>query len=180
MRNRIALSLCPVLVALVAIAAPGSARAQGSEGTGIGVGVQAMQGHGQVFVGPGFGPIGLVGPSVVYQTPDYHIDGILAFSSNGARTFGVGGRFFYELHSTQASDLSIGGGIGILNVDPPLGDSSTSIHFEIGGKIRAFLAPAVAVSASVGFGFVSDPDGDDPLFLTGQLLGTVGVTYFFF
>jgi hypothetical protein len=142
------------------------------------VGVQAMN---NPFIDDDPLPVsifGLAGPSVVYQTPSFHVDGILSFASNGATVIGAGGRFFYELHSTQASDLSIGGGVGFLNIDAGPG-SDTHIHVEIGGKIRAFLAPSVAVNASVGFGFIST-EAEDPLFLTGQLLGSIGITYFFF
>ena len=175
---RIRLAVVLGALSLAFLAAPRAARAQGSEGSGIGVGVQAMVSSGVDLGAGGLG--GLAGPAVVYQAPNFHVDGILSFASNGATSIGVGGRFFYELHSTQASDLSVGGGLGFVNLDPDgPGDGTTLIHFEIGGKIRAFLAPSVAISASAGFGFVST-DEDDPLFLTGQLLGTVGITYFFF
>jgi hypothetical protein len=179
MLNRVALVVSALSVAVLMLAAPREARAQGSEGTGIGVGVQAMNNPFVVIDDePPFFIFGLAGPSVVYQTPSFHVDGILSFASNGATAIGAGGRFFYELHSTQASDLSVGGGIGFLNIDTGP-DSDTHIQFEIGGKIRAFLAPSVAVNASVGFGFISTA-ADDPLFLTGQLLGSIGITYFFF
>src|SRR5690606_10157338 len=180
MRIRLALVVCALSLAMLAL--PRAAAAQCSEASGIGVGVEAMitSGAFDVAPGPGFNLRGIGGPAVVYQAPNFHVDGIVHFSSNGATSLGVGGRFFYELHSTQASDLSIGGGLGFLNVEVG-DDSETAIHFEVGAKIRAFLAPSVAVNASVGFGFISgDFFEDDPLFLTGQLLGTVGMAYFFF
>jgi hypothetical protein len=175
---RIRLALVMSALSLAVLVCPRAAHAQGSEGTGIGVGVQAMV-TSEFGPGPGLGGLGsLAGPAVVYQAPNFHIDGILSFASNGATSMGIGGRFFYKLHSTQASDLSVGGGLGFVNVDVGPADT-TIIHFEIGAKIRAFIAPSVALSASVGFGFLST-EGDDPLFLTGQLLGTMGMTYFFF
>jgi hypothetical protein len=119
------------------------------------------------------------GPSVVYQTPKFHIDGILAYGDvEDFTTLAIGGRFYYELHSTQASDLSIGGGLGLINIS--VGDESdTSFQFEAGGKIRAFLAPSVAINAALGLGYITGDNFDYVLF-GGQLMGSVGLTYFFF
>lgn len=171
-----------IALAFGLLLAPRLAAAQGSEATGIGVGVQAMLPSDPIDVGGGLGPAFTIpflgGPAVTYQAPKFHIDGILAFFDNDAITvIGAGGRFFYELHSTQASDLSVGGGIGFLNIDfGP--DSTTEINFEAGAKIRAFLAPSVAFNASVGLGLLS---GDaDFIAFTGQLVGGIGLTYFFF
>jgi len=181
MHIRLALPLCVLGAVFTLVLAPRPAAAQGSEASGIGVGVQAML--------PDFGGVvgmdtfveipPLAGPAVTYQTPKFHVDGILSYGDNDAiTTLGLGGRFYYELHSTQASDLSVGGGLGFLNIDA--GDESdTAILFEAGGKLRAFLAPSVAFNASLGLGYVSGLDRDLILF-GGQLLGTIGITYFFF
>ena len=165
------------LVALATFANSRSAHAQGSEATGLGIGVQAMATTVVDIDEPGFAFPNLAGPSVVYQTPAWHVDGILHYASNGITSLGVGGRFWYEVHSTPASDLSVGGGLGLINID--VGDESdTSVHIEVGGKIRAFLTPSVALNGSVGVGYIS---GDfDLLTLGGHLIGTVGATYFFF
>jgi hypothetical protein len=184
MHTRLALPLCAFGIAFTLLIAPRIAAAQGSEASGIGVGVQAML--------PAFGDgiaVGedifvdvppLAGPTVTYQTQQFHIDGILSYGDNDATTtLGLGGRFFYELHSTQASDLSVGGGLGFLNID--FGDDSdTAILFEAGGKIRAFLAPSVAFNASVGLGYISGFGEQDLILFGGQLLGTIGISYFFF
>lgn len=184
MHTRLALPLCVLGAVFTIVLAPRPAAAQGSEATGIGVGVQAMLAgfDDDVAIAPdvfvNIPP--LAGPSVTYQTPKFHIDGILSYGDNDAiTTLGLGGRFYYELHSTQASDLSVGGGLGFLNVD--FGDDSdTAILFEAGGKIRAFLAPSVAFNASVGLGYVSGFGEQDLILFGGQLLGTIGITYFFF
>lgn len=183
MRIRLVLASC-ALAALSVLFAPRTAAAQGSEATGIGVGVQAMLTSfvDEVEVAPDvfIAFPALAGPAVTYQTPKFHIDGILSYGDNDAVTaLGVGGRFYYELHSTQASDLSVGGGIGFMNVD--FGDNSdTAIHFEAGGKIRAFLAPSVAVNASLGLGYISGLADRDFITFGGQLVGAIGITYFFF
>jgi hypothetical protein len=184
MHTRLALALAALGATSALVLAPRTAAAQGSEATGIGVGVQAMLTafDEEVEVGPDvFVTIpNLAGPAVTYQTPKFHIDGILSYGDNDFVTaLGIGGRFYYELHSTQASDLSVGGGIGFMNIDfGP--DSDTAIHFEAGGKIRAFLAPAVAFNASLGLGYISGLQDRDFITFGGQLVGTIGISYFFF
>lgn len=183
MHTRLAPPLTAIALAFAFLAAPRAAAAQGSEASGIGVGVQAMLAafDDDFAVGETFFAIPpLAGPAVTYQTPQFHIDGILSYGDNDAlTTLGLGGRFYYELHSTQASDLSVGGGLGFLNID--FGDESdTAILFEAGGKIRAFLAPSVAFNASVGLGYISGLGEQDLILFGGQLLGTIGITYFFF
>jgi hypothetical protein len=183
MHTRLALSLSALGLASTLLALPRTAAAQGSEASGLGVGVQAMLAafDDEFAVGDVFFEIpALAGPAVTYQTPKFHIDGILSYGDSDAlTTLGLGGRFYYELHSTQASDLSVGGGLGFLNVD--FGDESdTAILFEAGGKIRAFLAPSVAFNASVGLGYISGLGEQDLILFGGQLLGTIGISYFFF
>ena len=184
MHTRLALPHCALGIAFTLLALPRTAAAQGSEASGLGVGVQAMLAAfgDELAIGPDvFVTIPpLAGPAVTYQTPSFHIDGILSYGDNDAlTTLGLGGRFYYELHSTQASDLSVGGGLGFLNVD--FGDDSdTAILFEAGGKIRAFLAPSVAFNASVGLGYISGLGDQDLILFGGQLLGTIGISYFFF
>jgi hypothetical protein len=189
MRSISALTLASALLLVPSLAAAqAESGAGGSEATGLGVGIQAMQGTASVEVPVGIGvtqefSLGVAGPAVTYQTPQFHIDGILNFASrDDTTTVGLGGRFFYELHSTQASDLSIGGGLGFFNINIDNGDgddySETLIQFEVGAKIRAFLAPSVCVNGSVGLGLISG-DFDHNAF-TGQILGGIGLTYFFF
>src|SRR5688572_2100597 len=168
MRSLSALALASLLLLvprLAAAQAEASSGAGGSEATGLGVGVQSMIGTTTVPIPVGIGvtqdfSLGVAGPAVTYQTPQFHIDGILNFGSRDeTTTVGLGGRFFYELHSTQASDLSIGGGLGFFHIkidnDPGEDYSETLIQFEVGAKIRAFLAPSVCVNGSVGLGLIS-------------------------
>jgi hypothetical protein len=174
---------CALGAALSVAIAPRTAAAQGSEASGVGVGVQGMLTSAteiptgvDTFVDV---PV-LAGPAVTYQTPKFHVDGILSYGDDDSVTvLGVGGRFYYELHSTQASDLSVGGGIGFMSVDFGI-DSDSAILFEAGGKIRAFLAPSVAVNASLGLGYIAGLADRDYILFGGQLVGAIGVTYFFF
>ena len=139
-------------------------------GTSFGVGIHAM------LTGP-------FGPAIVYNMSRFHIEGIIAFESNGATDLAVGGRFWFHAHQTAASTLSLGGGLGFTSREtepiPPetRSDDPTNIRLEGGAQIRFFPVPNVAVSASAGLAVLS---GDADLFaLTGQLTGGAGLTYFF-
>ena len=152
--------------------ASGSASASGeaqvsasaSGAAGLGVGVISM------LSGP-------VGASVVYDPGAFHVEGILGFASDGETDIDIGGRFFYHLHSSQAADFSLGGGLGIQNISPDMGNSTTNIDIDVGAELRLFLVPNVALSSTIGLAIVTG-DGD-LVALGGQLLGDVGVTYFF-
>jgi len=139
----------------------------------FGVGVHAM------LTGP-------FGPSIVYNQNHFHIEGILAFANQGGTDLAFGGRFWFHVHQTRLSSLSLGGGLAFATVetkadpvDPRTMDTSQSnFHLEGGAQIRFFATPNVALSASVGLGIIAG-DGD-LVVLTGQLTGAVGLTYFIF
>lgn len=139
-----------------------------SSATGIGVGIESM------LSGP-------TGPAVVYQTPSFHVEGIVGFfdssDAEGRRVL-VAGRYFHQIHAGDLADLSLGAGLGLLNVEV-LDESDTDVHVEVGAKIRAFLVPNVALGAQLGMAFVVR-DGDDLFALTGDVIGSMGITYFFF
>jgi hypothetical protein len=136
-----------------------------SQSSGIGVGVESM------LSGPS-------GPTVVYQTPSFHVEGILGVFDRANTTFLLAGRFYYQVHSGELSDFSLGGGLGLVNTDAP-GDNETDIHLEAGAKIRVFLAPNVSLSSSLGMAVVAD-DANDTAIIAGRLQGTMGITYFFY
>ena len=136
-----------------------------SQSSGVGVGVESM------LSGPS-------GPTVVYQAASFHAEGILGLFDRANTTILLAGRFYYQLHSGELSDFSLGGGLGLLNIDTP-GDNETDIHLEAGAKIRVFLAPNVALSSSLGLALVVDEGGDTAI-IAGRLQGTMGITYFFF
>jgi hypothetical protein len=166
-------ALLPLAVLLAILAAPRSAHAQdmsmpnASSATGIGVGVESL------LSGP-------TGPTIVYQTPAFHIDGLLGFEHTQGDTTAIllAGRFYYQVHAGELSDFSIGGGVGMLNIDADAGNN-TDLHLEAGAKIRVFLAPNVALSSSLGLAMVFS-DGADFTGVVGDLQGTMGITYFFF
>ena len=159
----------PVLVLGTTLALPSVARGEdmtmgnASSASGIGVGVES------ILSGP-------TGPTVVYQTPSFHVSGLLGFRDDGDDTdITLAGRFFYQVHAGELADFNVGGGVGIVHRDD--GDNADQdLHLEGGAKIRVFLAPNVALSSTLGLSLV--PDGESAF--TGQLQGTMGITYFFF
>lgn len=162
--------LCASIAALSMLGA-GSAVAGGTEGT-IGVGAEAQLS-------------GLGGASVNYDAGKFHAGGFLSFrDESGANNtdIGIGGRFFYHLHSTPTSDFSIGGNLGVLFAsDPnpmPDGSSSTALFLEPAIQIRAFISGNVALSATAGIAIgLADADG---VTLDGQVTGGAGIHYYFY
>ncbi len=139
---------------------------------GIGIGAQAM------LTGPGDTglPTTLSGVSFTYDAATFYVDGILGLTSGFSDQFGIGGQFWYVMHASDSADLSVGGGLGIADD----GDDDTDIHLQGGVKIRLFLASNVALSSVIGVSFIFDDDetGQD-VFVGGQSLGSMGITYFF-
>ena len=164
------ISLLLSIAALFALTSTASAQEGGERPTALGVGIN------------GFLIDGLAtGPSVVFQTPAFHIEGILAALDDGGDDLdvGIGGRFWFAVSQTSRSDFSIGGGLALLiDEDEATGDDETDVEIDLGAQLRAFIVPNVAISATAGFAVVVT-DGDDFVGLVGDLLGQLGVVYFF-
>jgi hypothetical protein len=123
----------------------------------------------------------------------FHADGLFGvhrYNPNGNNTtsFSVGGRFWYHMHAATFADFSLGGGVGVHhwtnNPGTPARDSRTDVSLEVGGQIRAFIVPNVALLADLGLG-ITFANNDDIL-IGGQnigggnfVAGTLGIAYFF-
>jgi hypothetical protein len=165
-------TLAAVFAAVLGLGAAGSASAQEWK-TGAGAGV------GPLGVGVAAMLTGPFGPQVVYDAGVFHVEGIVGFQSNDATTdFDIGGRFFYHVHASQAADFSLGAGLGVTSSDPDgPAEGTTNVHIDIGPQLRAFVVPNVAVSATAGLAIIT---GDaDNILITGDLVGTAGITYYF-
>ena len=150
------------------LAQAGSAEAQENRSGGnLGVGVHTM------LLPDSFGP------AVVYDAGIFHIEGLFAFADDDETTrFDLGGRFWYHIHSAASADFSLGGGLGVVSIDPEGGgEGTTDIEIDAGAQIRAFLVPNVAVSGSLGLAILTG-DGDF-IGITGDLVGTAGIAYYF-
>lgn len=157
-----------LFAAFLLLAAAGVAEAGGQPGS-IGIGAEAQLS-------------GLSGASMNYDAGGFHVGAFLAFRDPGGRdddSFAIGGRFFFHLHSTTASDFSIGGSLGIASQNNPAPlDRQTLLYLEPGFQARAFIASNVALSFTGGVVIgVMDADNVD---LGGQITGLAGVHYYFF
>jgi len=130
-----------------------------------------------------------------------HVDGLFGLhhyhpggpGTNNVTDFTIGGRFWYHVHAGAFADFSLGGGVGIINwsTGVPGSNSNTDVSMEVGGQIRAFIVPNVALLADLGlgvtfgnndnvligsqsFGGSGSPEGG-----SGFVVGTLGIAYFF-
>jgi hypothetical protein len=171
----------PLFVAMLVVGVAGAAEA-GGQANSIGVGAEAQ------LSGAG-------GASLNYDAGDFHVGGFLGFHDPGGRdddTFVLGGRFFYHVHQTTASDFSVGGTVGFVSANQMApADRETQLYIEPSIQIRMFIVANVALSFNLGVSIgVMDADNVD---LGGQYIGgTVdianglalgggaGVHYYFF
>jgi hypothetical protein len=128
--------------------------------------------RGSVGVGAAIMLDGPGGAAFVYDAGPWHMDAMLGLISNGETIFGVGGRFWYHIHSAPSADFSLGGGMGVTS-----GDNFTVIDLEAGAHIRAFIVSNVSIGASVGIS-IAAADGDG-FILAGQLIGATNIIYYF-
>ena len=153
--------------AVVTLLGAGTAFAGGSQGT-IGVGAEATLS-------------GLGGMSFSYDAGTFHAGAFLSYHDEEGpdnTDIGVGGRFFWHIHSTPVSDFSIGGNLGMQFTDTGPDDSASLLYLEPAIQLRAFIAGNVAISATAGISIgLSDASGVD---LTGQPTGAAGIHYYFF
>ena len=163
----------------------------------------APSGHGH---GVGLGAVtmlnGTSGALVTWGSAGggFHIDGLAGlhhYNPNGTNTtsFSLGGRFWYHLHAATFADFSLGGGVGITrwetNPGNPGNDARVDVALEVGGQIRAFIVPNVALIADLGLGATFG--ANDDIMIGGQAItasgspaggnnfvaGTLGIAYFF-
>jgi hypothetical protein len=166
--------------------------ASSGRGRGIGVGAVTMLN-------------GTSGGLVTWGSPGggFHIDGFFGLHryhvDNGrggtnTTSISVGGRFWYHVHAASFADFSLGGGLGYVrwrdySADPSKARNDLSL--EVGGQIRAFIVPNVALLADLGLGAVFGEN--DNIMVGGQSVtgsgnppgggsfveGTLGIAYFF-
>jgi hypothetical protein len=167
-------------LAIALLVGVGPAAAGGSEGT-IGIGAESLLSGGG---GTDLAVLGGSGLSVNYDGGKFHLGGMLMMADaagDNNTDLGVAGRFFWHVHSTPLSDLSIGGNLGVVidsEDDGGDGSSQTLLFLEPSMQIRAFIAGNVALSLTAGIAFgAADAEG---VALGGQLTGGAGLHYYFF
>ena len=101
-------------------------------------------------------------------------------SSSGGNRFGLGARFLWVVHSTSRSDLGVGAGVGVSHRENDGPGDATAFHGEGLVQLRFFVVSNVAIHAGLGIGFsVGDEESLTVLSIGGQLLGSLGLSYFF-
>lgn len=118
------------------------------------------------------------GASVNYDMGKFHLGGFLGIADDGDEEtdYGIGGRFYYHIHSTAMADFGIGGGLGFYSDETVMGmdtDRATYLFIEPGIQIRAFISANVALS--FGMGIVLAFQDADGVAIGGGDLGTGGV-----
>ena len=168
-----------LLTLLFVLAFAGTARAGGQPGS-IGIGAE-------------YQISGLGGISANYDAGRFHVGGFFGFIDHDGpdnTTVDIGGRFFFHVAQTAASDFSIGGTIGIRSVHVPEGNpnTDTELFIEPSFQIRAFVATNVALSFTAGISIGTvDADGVDITGgnaprsgnISGNVSGSAGVHYYF-
>jgi hypothetical protein len=127
------------------------------------------------------GPISPAGAAAFsWDSGQFRVDGLLylLFIEDSTTTFALGGRFFYEMHSTSKADFSLGGGLALGFADSGPGDANIRVAMEGAMQVRVWLASNVALNASAGLGF-SVGEGAFVFGLSGQLTGGFGLMYYF-
>ncbi|MEO5769378.1 MAG: hypothetical protein ABIS92_13590 [Polyangia bacterium] len=182
------LSAAGGLLLTMTLLSPAAAFAQGDSapavvvtsnrgGAGLGVGASAFLG-------------GFVGPSVVYDLPRFHLEGVLGFSrlhnagpgDTSTTRFQLGARGWYHLHQGVNSDFSIGGGFAVRTINNGNGGSANQTLIEPGAQARLFLTPNFTFNGTLGviFALGDAIDGTSTGWgIDAQLLGGFGFTYFF-
>lgn len=165
---------------------PATSGGGGGGGAGHGAGVGIQQDIGGALAGQ------MTSAAFVYDMGQFRISGMFGMAGSGDNfpndnrnsAFGLGANFYYVLHSMRAADLSIGGGAVLVLTDSRGGgggsQSTTDLGLSGGLQIRAFVTDNVAAHANVGVGVALMSDDRDSAFVfTGNLLGGLGLTYFF-
>jgi len=150
-----------------ALATPALAQDVGTGAPAFGVGAE------QQLLG------GATGAAMVYDMGQLRVDGILGFESSNRTKIDLAGRLLWVAHRSGNADFSLGGGLGLVNIDPDgPADSTTNFHVEGLGQIRVFVVPNVAISTTFGFG-IGLNDGQDTVAFGGQFLTNAGLIYYF-
>ncbi len=149
--------------------------------------------------GPGVGAVtmlnGMDGAMFTWGSGGWHMDalfGLRHYRPNAGNSyttaFSLGGRFWYHVHAAQFADFSLGGGLGLVryetNPGNPGNDDRLDLLLQVGGQMRAFIVPNVALLADVGIGAYFGPDdniliGGNSIGGGGFVQGTLGIAYFF-
>lgn len=185
------LTIASVLAPAVALAQPpvvseptSTAKFSGAttgNGRGFGAGTVAL-----------FDPNGYTVPNLLATWGDsagrFHVDGIFGFDHTGTSTLDFGARGWYHVHAAPAADFSLGLGLalvtwyGAVPVPPaptPAASRQWDFEMDIGAQMRVFVVPNVALLVGLGLGLYVPDHGDSTIRLSGNIMNSVGLAYYF-
>jgi hypothetical protein len=178
-----------MILTAVAALAPAAGMAQTSTAHVTG----AMSGNGRGF---GLGAESFFGPNRYYGAPNqkvpnllltwgdnggrFHLEGLFGMYHEGATNFDFGGRGWYHIHAASSADFSVGGGLLIARrrIGEPSG-AKWDFLIEMGAQMRVFVVSNVALLGSAGLGLYIPDTGDTAINISGDLVGTLGIAYYF-
>lgn len=153
----------------------------------------ATSGNGRGF---GIGALGFFGPDRLSQrapnniVPNllltwgdtggrFHLDGLFGLYHEGATNLDFGANGWYHIHAASAADFSVGAGLMLIR--RRIGERSAQWDFllNMGAQIRTFIVPNVALLGSAGIGIYIPDTGDVAINVSGTLVGSVGLAYYF-
>lgn len=111
----------------------------------------------------------------------FHVDGLFGFLHRDTSNFDIGVRGWYHLHATPSADLSAGGGFTLISwKNPGPGQSrQTDFQLELGAQVRAFIVSNVALLGAVGMNIYFPDSGPSTFIISGNLVGSIGLAYYF-
>jgi hypothetical protein len=109
----------------------------------------------------------------------FHLDGLFGFLNHKTSNFDLGVRGWYHLHATSFSDLSAGGGFTLISHKTPGRGRQTDFQVELGAQIRAFIVSNVALLGAVGMNMYFPDEGSSTFIISGNLVGSIGLAYYF-
>jgi hypothetical protein len=184
------LTIASVLAPAVALAQPpvvseptSTAKFSGAttgSGRGFGVGVVAL-----------FDPSNHTVPNLLATWGDsggrFHVDGIFGFDHTDTTTLDFGARGWYHVHAASSADLSAGLGLALVTwknglpgtATPPAGSRQWDFEMDIGAQMRVFVVPNVALLVGLGLGLYIPDTGSSTVRLSGNIMNSVGLAYYF-
>jgi hypothetical protein len=148
-------------------------------GRGLGIGTVAL-----------FDPHGYTVPNLLATWGDpagrFHVDGIFGLDHTSATALDFGARGWYHIHAASSADLSVGAGLALVtwrNAPPPstlvAGSRQWDFEMDIGAQMRVFVVPNVALLAGLGLGLYIPDTGSATIRLSGNIMNSVGLAYYF-
>jgi hypothetical protein len=124
--------------------------------------------------------------SVLYEMDKIRFGGLFGFNiitKGQPKIFKFGGQFFYKLHGNQTADFSLGGLLGMrIIADYPVDQTDVGLLLGLGAQVRAFIVTNVSLDASLGLGLLVDLNdkSQTAVALSGDVMATIGLTYYFY